>query len=269
MTSIVTYASKKGRRKTMEDVIDFAVLPGERLAMVVCDGHGGHQAARYLCKEIMYSLKHMDETDWDVDVHIQRITKHWNDKCVEMLRGTKYPTNTKERQVLFQSKHIAEYTECGYSSGSTLVMTLIDPKKKCGKVWNLGDSKAMYKNFGDKQRARGTRAHAPNEHDLGVLGGTVEKVDGESIYRVNGELAVGRAFGDNTEKLMGSIKHESTCREFKWDSGMFRMVLATDGVTDVISVSKALTYECANKLVCEAIRNHTNDNVTAGIITIR
>ena len=255
--------SIQGGRDYQEDFAKCVELPGGRIAIILCDGHGGSACSQYVLRSMIKELKQLKLDDWDIAPCIQRISQRWNRKCLKVL-GTKiWPQTEKERRYLFAQAPHRYFTEQWYS-GTTLVVCLLDPVLRKGIMVNLGDSRGIWKDL-DKTRSRlrSTRDHVPYADDLGPLGGEII-TEVNDVPRINGDLAVGRAIGDNTAELLGTVKDKPTIKEITWGKGhRFRVVVASDGVWDVVSNSHAIRATSAADLIDVAVKRNSTDNITA------
>lgn len=265
----VTTASHIGQRQYMEDFIEVCEVADARIAMVVCDGHGGERAARFAVHRITQALRTLDRNSWDLVGVIQSVSTEWDRQCLERLGAREYPRNAADRAALFANASLtAAYESEGWSSGTTVVAVLLDVINKRGVMANLGDSRGVWKAFSvERSRVRSTRDHTPKLTDLGPLGGTVIHRSND-VPRINGDLAVGRALGDNAPSLMGSVNHGAVQKQFAWDSQELRVVLATDGAWDVINNPEVVLMKSASEVVDKALQRKTADNVTVGMIYV-
>lgn len=264
----ITTDSRKGLREYMEDEVSVVELNDGRIGIVICDGHGGGLCSKYTCSEISNKMNKLKDGEWGLGTIIEQVSNEWDKLCLQKLKTTKYPTTPQEREILFASKELRQqYEQDGYHSGTTVVAALIDPHTKVGVMANLGDSRCIWKDFGrNKGRLRSTKDHTPSENDLGPLGGEIIK-ERNDVPRINGDLAVGRVVGDNSQELMGSVLHIPVVTKIKWN-GNFRLVLASDGLWDVLKNSKVMKYKNATNLVDAAMKAGTRDNVTAAVLNI-
>lgn len=253
--------SEQGARDYQEDRMAYHSLPDGRLVFVLCDGHGGSECAQYAIKRGMELMLTLDEKN-NTEAVLRQVSQEWDAKCVNVLG--KYPEHAAERKKLFEQKAIdIYYTKNGYQTGTTMICCVLDPVKQEGNLSYVGDSRCIWKHYcNSRTHLRSTKDHKPNEKDLGKLGGTV--TDG----RINGILAVGRVVGDNCDRLMGSVSHEPMTRYIVWKGGRFKMVMATDGVWDVMGNPYAMVCKNAHHLVQDALNKKSTDNVTAIVVEL-
>jgi len=212
----VGYSESIGRRPTMED--ELVVLGmGPRLRenedyYAVFDGHGGTRVAQFCAKNLHKKVRYALAIGQDPKESL----KHAFKETDEQLKEEK-------------------------SCGSTALVSFITDNKLF--VANVGDSRAVLGSRGEKAE-RLSVDHKPSLHSertrISKSGGSVQMVGG--VWRVNGVLAVSRAFGDFFLKPHVSSKPYISETELT-DEHLF-LVLACDGVWDV------LTDEQVVKLVC-------------------
>jgi serine/threonine protein phosphatase PrpC len=256
----------------MEDVVNVAELQDGRIFMVICDGHGGKHAASFTAHHLVEKVSRFAANQWNLKESILQVSNEWDQQCLKKLGTRHYPKTTEERRQVFLSANKEIYFGEEWHSGTTVVCVLLDVLLKKGLMANLGDSRGVWKELPPKDgkkrsHLKSTKDHVPRQNDLGPLGGNIVYQDND-VPRINGDLAVGRALGDNSDELMGSVSHEPVISEFTWKDGPIKVVLGTDGVWDVLSNSRAMVLTDATSIVNEAISQGTQDNVTAGVIYI-
>jgi len=249
----------KNKRDYQEDRLRvFGV--NDYLVAVICDGHGGHRAADFVIKQIFKRLTKHKPTWKNLDLGelLQVVSKEWDQECIKRLPGKSYPKSVEEREKMFQARRW-HYDTYGWSAGTTCVMAAISAKHKRIQVANVGDSRAIWRSQ-KKGRLYQTRDHNPSQKDLGPLGGKVFR-DEDKTKRIEGELAVGRALGDNTANLMGTVRADSDIKKRPFKTP-FRMILASDGLWDTVSNQKAMEIFNPDKLVKRAIHCGSEDNIS-------
>mmetsp|Transcript_24056 Transcript_24056/g.42461 ORF Transcript_24056/g.42461 Transcript_24056/m.42461 type:complete len:347 (+) Transcript_24056:394-1434(+) len=219
--SVSVYASR-GPRAAMEDeyyVSDDCSFFG------VFDGHGGANVSKYARKTLYKRLK--------------------KELMNEENPGTALSNafQTISDAILGSPKFDLE--------GSTAVTVLLERDR----LWtaNLGDSRAVLCRDGEALDI--TEDHKPNSATekarIEALGGNVrwygylgpdrQPVHGMGAYRINGNLAVSRAFGDRLETPYVSCKPDITCFERNFEADRF-IILASDGLWDVMSSQEAVRF---------------------------
>lgn len=271
----------------------------------VFDGHGGSGAAKRVSEElprlvIRNIVRAKLHTPHDVD--------YSHGKYMELMRETVRDTFRELDARMLQSAADTPRDD----SGTTATLLLIEPRRKWGFLFNTGDSRSVV--YG--RRTDGTNRQQydivveTSDHNMEDpseiqriinSGGTVEK-DQWGTNRVNGYLALTRAFGDFSLKLKpvaakrsSKKKHSSSSSSlpsyvrdrstfegpvsvdpdmtvFPIESGQVA-VLACDGFWDVIESAEVPElsrgkFQCS-RMVKEALRRGTTDNVTVMVVHIK
>ncbi len=219
--SISVYASR-GPRAAMEDEY---FISEDNSFFGVYDGHGGARVSKFardnLYKEIKKNL--------DQGANPGTACMSAFRKVSESILGTK--------------KYDME--------GSTAVTVLLEKDR----LWtaNLGDSRAVLCRDGEavaisedhkpnsaSEKAR-VEALGGNVRWYGYLGPDRQPVPGMGAYRINGNLAVSRAFGDRLETPFVSDEPDICCFERNHETDRF-IILASDGLWDVMSSQEAVRF---------------------------
>lgn len=257
MDIIISYA--QGHRPTMEDrhiVQDIPELSAKFIGLF--DGHGGDAVSSLAAINLPLMLQSKAKSTSDL---------------TNLLVDT---------GVLFDRRLYSKLPNLK-TVGSTSLMALITSSGI--HVANCGDSRAIY--FDAKGQVMGrTVDHKP---DFGTEGHRILSSKGVVMLgRVNGNLAVSRAFGDFDEGLKvregkylgtaGPISPLADGYHFPRKSGTY-LLLACDGLWDVMSseqvasfiasrISKIPKKDILNSLVRTAIEDrHSMDNVTVILIS--
>eukprot|EP01117_Protostelium_nocturnum_P010884 TRINITY_DN3928_c0_g1_i3.p1 TRINITY_DN3928_c0_g1~~TRINITY_DN3928_c0_g1_i3.p1 ORF type:complete len:396 (-),score=113.26 TRINITY_DN3928_c0_g1_i3:584-1771(-) len=248
----IGFASSIGRRSTMEDEITIVGQIGNFIEMdylAVFDGHGGRDAATYASKHLHNIL-----TDF--------ISQDSNDL------SEKLKNSFLELQSRIRNEKI--------SGGSTAIVALIY-KNEC-HVANAGDSRAVIsEGKGVKRCSTDHKPEVPEEKErISNLGGCVTSVaikGGKTIHRVNGILAVSRAFGDLI--LEPFVTAEPEVQSFSLGEET-TFVLACDGLWDVLTDEEAIEIakkesdpkKSAERLVEAGIERMSTDNISVIVASI-
>lgn len=273
------YAEKKGEREEMQDyhvLIDYfhKQIPHlhpsiSRLSYyAVFDGHGGIRASRFASSQL-----HLNLAQKFPKGSISQIEKDIRRTMAEVFKKT-------DEEFLRQ----ATKTKPSWKDGTTAVIVLV--LQNILYISNLGDSKAIlcrYNKDSKKHVAVPLSVdHSPTDYKermrIQKAGGHVR--DG----RVMGIIEVSRSIGDGQYKALGITSIPDIKRCQLTDDDAF-ILLACDGlwkvftseeVLDIVLESrkepsdKDICYETAcNRLVNEAIRKHSGDNVTVVIVSIK
>lgn len=266
----VGVAEMNGWRNNMEDahVIHIQKTWG---FFGVFDGHGGDACSKYVAKR-MYELLAQDGCPED-DAAVKKLMLGIDD----------------------------EFLQLGQPSGSTGTMCIIHPPQTPGgkytlRVANIGDSRVILgRRDGSIVDGGGTDQGLTNDHKPDTpsereriyrCGGTVSEAAG-GVARVNGDLAVSRAFGDAEYKRTGGpapedrpVSADPEMHHFDCDQADFVM-LVCDGVSEgdfpnpeVVKLAAAVLKETndpgqASCVIChKAVEMNSKDNITCMIVML-
>lgn len=246
--------SIQGSRQHMEDTYQAAInLAGDdkNAFFGVFDGHGGARAsdftAEHLHTQILFGSnphKWEEEPQAALEWGFKQLDYNW------LMLATKN----------------------NWDDGTTAVTSLIH--QGVLYVANVGDSRAVLSHQG--KAVDMSHDHKPIREDEKAR---IEKLGGRIIHygtwRVEGVLAVTRAIGDRRLKKYVSAVPEIKTRSIK--DGDEYLILASDGVWDVLSSQAAVDVVCSAKDVHEAARRLTEtaykrgsmDNITSLVIDLR
>jgi serine/threonine protein phosphatase PrpC len=159
--------------------------------------------------------------------------------------------------------------------GSTGIVALV--RDSLILMANVGDSRGML--VSKKKGIALSVDHKPNRPDerrrVIAAGGRVTNSYG--VPRVNGILAVSRAFGD---RGVTGVIAEPEIQEHRLSLGDDFLVLASDGLWDVLAVQecadlvqrhfqRGTPQSCAEMLTERALRKGSMDNITALVVDLR
>ncbi|CAL5213762.1 unnamed protein product [Lathyrus oleraceus] len=210
----------------------------------IFDGHAGRDVAKYLQNHLFENI--LNEPDlWENPVHaVKKACKATDDEILE---------------------NIADWR-----GGSTAVAAILINGVKL-IVINVGDSRAISCKNGIAKQL--TVDHEPEkERDLVERrGGFVSKRPG-NVARVDGELAMTRAFGDG--KLKEHITAEPDVMIKKIDDDTEFIILASDGLWKVMTNQEACdcikdvddAQKAAKKLVKEAKSMGSYDDISCIVV---
>lgn len=257
------FSCMQGRRDYMEDFhqIDYFEDSGEAEGNIshffaVYDGHCGPKAAAFAKKKLANNvLAAAKELGADTD-----------DRVREAIRSGFLKTDTDFCATAEVKK---------LNDGSTACCVLMQEKKQRLWIANVGDSRAILVQRSGKALAL-SRDHKPDRDDerarIERAGGCVKMY---GCARVDGILAVSRAFGDRMLKHHGvcadpEISHHDLSHDDRY------LVIASDGLWDVFTndeVAEVVTNQpdveqCAKVLTEGANRKGSMDNVTVVIVQL-
>ncbi|TKY74823.1 phosphatase 2C 59 [Spatholobus suberectus] len=242
------YASSPGKRSSMEDFYETRIdgVNGEIVGLFgVFDGHGGVRAAEYVKKNLFSNLishpKFISDTK-------SAIADAYNHTDSEFLKSE----NSHNRD-----------------AGSTASTAILVGDRLL--VANVGDSRAVICRGGNAIAV--SRDHKPDQTDerqrIEDAGGFVMWA---GTWRVGGVLAVSRAFGDRLLKQY--VVADPEIQEEKVDSSLEFLILASDGLWDVVSNEEAVAMikpiedseAAAKRLMQEAYQRGSADNITCVVV---
>lgn len=214
----------------------------------VFDGHGGHQVSEFL----KFHLK-------------DYVKKH--------LSAGASPK--KALKLAFEEAHEDIPIDASYMTGSAAIAML----RKGQQIWvaNAGDSRGILS--GARRSIALSIDHKPHREDehqrIRQSGGRVT-FHPNDVPRVNGNLALSRSIGD--KYLNPYVICEPELRQFKLQKDNKYIVLATDGLWDVLSNQevkliidevlakknnkRASLHDAIYKLLEAARSRHSQDNIT-------
>ncbi|KAG9406951.1 hypothetical protein AC1031_003276 [Aphanomyces cochlioides] len=305
-------ATEKGPKQTQEDAYYIGAFRGERLTLNgftgsgngyedgcfgVFDGHGGDRASRY-CAEFTFKRIH------------DRLQKYVPSSVTEASEGTLVPVI---RQAILELD--AEFCEfsaaqlrfgkangnkkfplCGIEDGTTLVIAMI--RDDHVYVANVGDSRAVLCQMDSRGKTKAVplskdhKPEVPSERErIEAKGGKVtglfcgnrppgfalntwpfnRMVD---VPRVDGILSMTRAIGDATMKPPLTADPDIVTHPLGPTDKY--LILACDGLWDVISNAKAAKIACrspsaqaaASTLCKYAMQKGSQDNVTVLVVDL-
>ncbi|PNY12152.1 putative protein phosphatase 2C 59-like protein, partial [Trifolium pratense] len=228
------YASSPGKRSSMEDFYETRIdgVDGEVVGLFgVFDGHGGARAAEYVKQNLFSNLISHPKFISDTKSAIADAYTHTDS---EFLKSE----NNQNRD-----------------AGSTASTAILVGDRLI--VANVGDSRAVICRGGNAIAV--SRDHKPDQTDerqrIEDAGGFVMWA---GTWRVGGVLAVSRAFGDRLLKQY--VVADPEIQEEKVDSSLEFLILASDGLWDVVSNEEAVAMikpiedaeEAAKRLMKEA-----------------
>ncbi|KAK9286806.1 hypothetical protein L1049_015211 [Liquidambar formosana] len=157
--------------------------------------------------------------------------------------------------------------------GSTAVTAILINGRKLW-VANVGDSRAVLSRRG--QAIQMSTDHEPNTERGSIenRGGFVSNMPGD-VARVNGQLAVSRAFGD--KNLKSHLRSDPDVQSADVDSDTDLLILASDGLWKVMSNQEAVDIarktkdpvKSAKQLVAEALERDSKDDISCIVVRLK
>ncbi|KAK3425837.1 hypothetical protein EUGRSUZ_B00026 [Eucalyptus grandis] len=235
----------------MEDyhVAKFVKTEGSELGLfAIYDGHLGHRVPAYLQKHLFLNI--LKEEEFWVDPN-RSISKAYE---------------TTDQAILSNS------SELGHGGSTAVTAILLNNQK----LWvaNVGDSRAVLSKKG--KAIQMTTDHEPSKERDSIenLGGFVTKMPGD-VARVNGQLAVSRAFGD--KGLKSHVRSDPDIRSTDVDAYTDVLILASDGLWKVVKNQEAVDIarsvrdpqKAARRLTNEALRRNSKDDISCIVVRLR
>ena len=313
--------STQGERQYMED--EYFVEQNGRFAAVF-DGHGGGSVSKYLRQNLYANFQaalprssSSKSLASSAATPATDITHQNND---ENIIGMEESTMVQQHGRSVQSSMVASalvtafdkvdnevgsISHWSFQGSTALAVVIHENSNNDGATTrsivaaNVGDSRAIL--------SRGrvaidlTKDHKPNDvmerNRIESLGGTVDwcgevdiqghPIEHSGVYRINGNLALSRSIGDRSERPWVTNTVDVTHYLIDEELDSF-LVLATDGLYDVMSSQDVVTYihdlmdkttqpgrrqelrhDIAKYVAEEALRRGTADNVTVLILWIK
>lgn len=235
----------------MEDfhVAKFVQVKGQELGLfAIFDGHLGDSVPAYLQKHLFANIL-KEEEFW---THPDRAISKAYDKT--------------DTAILSHSPDLGR-------GGSTAVTAILINGTK---LWiaNVGDSRAVVSNGGEAIQL--TIDHEPSTErgDIETRGGFVSNMPGD-VPRVNGQLAVSRAFGDKSLKSHLRSDPDVTVQDILSDTDL--LILASDGLWKVMGNQEAVDLAikikdpqaAAKQLTAEAVNRESKDDISCIVVRFR
>lgn len=215
----------------------------------IFDGHLGHEVPAYLQKHLFPNILKEEE--------------FWSD-----------PTRAIMKAYEKADQAILSHSSDDMARGGSTAVTAILINGRWLWVANLGDSRAVLSRGG--QAIQMSVDHEPSKEKRSIesKGGFVSKLPGD-VARVNGQLAVSRAFGDKSVK--SHLISEPDISPADIDENTDILILASDGIWKVMSNQDAVDIakrfkdpqRAAKQLTTEALKRDSKDDISCVVIRFR
>uniref|UniRef100_A0A5B6ZL91 protein-serine/threonine phosphatase n=1 Tax=Davidia involucrata TaxID=16924 RepID=A0A5B6ZL91_DAVIN len=246
------YSLLKGKANhPMEDyhVAKFVQYQGRELGLfAIYDGHLGDSVPAYLQKHLFSNILKEEE--------------FWTDPN----RSISKAYERTDQAILSHSPDLGR-------GGSTAVTAIIINGRKLW-VANVGDSRAVLSRGG--QAIQMSIDHEPNTERGSIenRGGFVSNMPGD-VARVNGQLAVSRAFGD--KNLKSHLRSDPDVTNADIDVDIDLLILASDGLWKVMSNQEAVDIakkikdpqKAAKQLAAEAVNRESKDDISCIVVRFK
>ncbi|KAL7082487.1 hypothetical protein ACP275_14G101700 [Erythranthe tilingii] len=232
----------------MEDyhVAKFVQFQGHELGLfAIYDGHMGDNVPTYLQKHLFSNILKEEGFLKDPNTCIAKAYER-TDEAI-----------------------LSHSTDLG-SGGSTAVNAILINGRFLW-VANVGDSRGVISRRG--QAIQMSIDHEPNleRGSIENRGGFVSNMPGD-VARVNGQLAVSRAFGD--KNLKDHLRSDPDIANAEIDSETELLILASDGLWKVMSNQEAVDivknirdpHKAAKQLVIEALHRDSKDDISCIVV---
>lgn len=206
----------------------------------IFDGHSGADVAKHLRRHLFENILNEPDFWTDPEFAVKRAYGSTDDEILENVAGSRGGSTAVTAIVI---------------NGETLI------------VANVGDSRAVLCRKGVAEQI--TVDHEPQKEEKLVesKGGFVTKAPG-NVPRVDGQLAMTRAFGDG--RLKDHITSEPDVMIEKIDADTQFMILASDGLWKVMSNQEAVDWikdledaqEASKELIKEALSRKSYDDIS-------
>ncbi|KAL3504744.1 hypothetical protein ACH5RR_034585 [Cinchona calisaya] len=235
----------------MEDyhVAKFVQVEGHELGLfAIFDGHLGHDVPAYLQNHLFDNILKEDS--------------FWTDPGGSISKAYE----KTDQEILSDSSNLGQ-------GGSTAVTAILINGQRLW-VANVGDSRAVISRAG--QVIQMTIDHEPStERDsIENKGGFVSSMPGD-VPRVNGQLAVSRAFGDRS--LKSHLRSDPDILDMNIDVNCDILVLASDGIWKVMTNQDAVNIarriknpqKAAEQVIAEALNRDSKDDISCIVVRFR
>uniref|UniRef100_A0A7C9EDS8 protein-serine/threonine phosphatase n=1 Tax=Opuntia streptacantha TaxID=393608 RepID=A0A7C9EDS8_OPUST len=220
-------------------------IDGKEIGLyAIFDGHSGRDVAEYLQHHLFDNILSQEDFWTDPESAVRKAYKETDKQILEKVAGSQ--------------------------SGSTAVTAILINKEKL-LVANVGDSRGVLCKRRDIEQI--TVDHEPEKEKELVesKGGFVSQTPG-GVPRVDGQLAMTRAFGDG--KLKGHITSEPDVMVENLGADAKFFILASDGLWKVMSNEDACdcirelndAQEAAEELVKEALYKRSLDDISCVVV---
>uniref|UniRef100_A0A5B6ZML2 protein-serine/threonine phosphatase n=1 Tax=Davidia involucrata TaxID=16924 RepID=A0A5B6ZML2_DAVIN len=235
----------------MEDyhVAKFVQYHGRELGLfAIYDGHLGDSVPAYLQKHLFSNILKEEE--------------FWTDPN----RSISKAYERTDQAILSHNPDLGR-------GGSTAVTAILINGRK---LWiaNVGDSRAVLSRGG--QAIQMSIDHEPNTERGSIenRGGFVSNMPGD-VARVNGQLAVSRAFGD--KNLKSHLRSDPDVTNADIDVDIDLLILASDGLWKVMSNQEAVDIakkikdpqKAAKQLAAEAVNRESKDDISCIVVRFK
>lgn len=246
------YDTAKGKSAhPMEDYVfaEFKQVDDNELGLfAIFDGHVSQEVPDYLRSNLFNNI--LKEPDF------------WN----ETENAVRRAYQITDEKILKKSADLGK-------GGSTAVTAILINCQKL-VVANIGDSRAVICRNGKAKQLSVDHEPDRERKDIEDRGGFVTKFPGD-VARVDGQLAVARAFGDKTIKDHLSSEPHVTVEMIDDDTEF--VILASDGIWHVMNNQEAVdcvkdvkeARAAAKALIEEALKRNSTDDISVVVVRLQ
>ncbi|KAM7276968.1 hypothetical protein ACFE04_018834 [Oxalis oulophora] len=238
------YLVKGKSNHAMEDflVSEFRQMNGNDLGLfAIFDGHMGHDVASYLQNHLFDNILKEHDFWTEIESAIRRAYR------------------TTDAEILDKAFVLGK-------GGSTAVTAILINGEKL-VVANVGDSRAVICKNGVAEQLSVDHEPSKEKRLIESRGGFVSNLPGD-VPRVDGQLAVARAFGDKTLKV--HLSSDPDVKIVSVDDDAEFIILASDGIWKVMSNQEAVNAiknikdpnSAAKHLIEEAKSKKSKDDIS-------
>ncbi|KAK4758934.1 hypothetical protein SAY87_020235 [Trapa incisa] len=279
------YHLVKGKSShAMEDYVvsDFKQVNGKELGLfAIFDGHLGHDVANYLqthlFTNILKQVRHLSFASvTDLCITFYCIKKQISSMVLYFFRCNyqhDFWTDTEsaiKRAYRSTDEEILNKAMVLGKGGSTAVTAILINGEKL-VVANVGDSRAVISRNGVAKQLSIDHEPSKEKRLIESRGGFVSNLPGD-VPRVDGQLAVARAFGDKSLKIHLSSEPDVTVEMI--DNDVDFIILASDGIWKVISNEEAVdlikktkdAHSAAKTLIDLALSKKSKDDISCIVV---
>ncbi|KAL2328188.1 hypothetical protein Fmac_021615 [Flemingia macrophylla] len=211
----------------------------------IFDGHLGHDVASYLQNHLLQNILKQHDFWSEAESAVKRAYLETDESILE------------------------QELELGRGGSTAVTAILINGEKLV--VANVGDSRAVICENGKARQL--SIDHEPRKEKKSIerRGGFVSNIPGD-VPRVDGQLAVARAFGDRSLKMHLSSEPDVFVQEV--DQHTEFLILASDGIWKVMSNQEAVdsirhikdAQAAAKYLIEEAVSKKSKDDISCIVV---
>ncbi|XP_076929333.1 putative protein phosphatase 2C 9 [Bidens hawaiensis] len=232
----------------MEDyhVAKFMSHQGHELGLfAIYDGHLGDSVPAYLQKHLFSNIIKENE--------------FWTDPNTALFKAYE----RTDASILSHNPDLGR-------GGSTAVTAIVIDGRKLW-VANVGDSRAVLSKNGQAIQMSVDHEPSAERGSIENRGGFVSNMPGD-VARVNGQLAVSRAFGD--KNLKNHLRSDPDVTNADIDANTEILILASDGLWKVVTNQEAVDIaikirdpqKAAKELAAEALNRESKDDISCIVV---